>query len=105
MTINAQPGQWYTHLETGQIFEIVALDEASTSIEIQYVDGDIDEIDAEAWDQLPLGYAAAPEDPGAGFDGANGFSAQLGIDGDSPLNPPLDLDNFEPELFPGSEDF
>ncbi len=55
-------GQWYTRWDKGEIFQVVGCDEGSRSIEIQYFDGDLDEIDSESWSGLPLTSAEAPED-------------------------------------------
>ena len=35
---------WYQHLDKGLIFEIVAIDDDNETIEIQYIDGNLDEI-------------------------------------------------------------
>ncbi|MBB3168517.1 DUF6763 family protein [Simiduia aestuariiviva] len=96
-------GQWYSNRETGQYFEIVALDVNSTTIEIQYVDGSLDEIDAEMWSQLDLLTAAPPEDPTSGYETMDGDAGQCGIDGDPP-NQPFDIERLEPDTFTGSED-
>jgi hypothetical protein len=55
-------GQWYNHLDKGDLFQIVALDEESGWIEIQEFDGDLDEIDFEEWRQMRIEAAAPPED-------------------------------------------
>ncbi len=54
-------GKWYRH-ENGQLFEVVAQDETDRTIEIQYFDGTIEELDGEAWAELQLEEAQAPED-------------------------------------------
>jgi len=55
-------GQWYNHLDKGDLFQVVALDEESGWIEIQEFDGDLDEIDVEEWRQMRIEAAAPPED-------------------------------------------
>ncbi len=55
-------GQWYTRWDKGEIFQVTAYDEESRTAEIQTFDGDLDEIDAETWAALPLGFAEPPED-------------------------------------------
>ena len=40
-------GDWYR--SHGQIFEVVAIDDAEQVIEIQHADGDLEEIDFEDW--------------------------------------------------------
>ena len=58
----ARIGQWYTRWDKGEIFQVVGYDPKSRTIETQTFDGDIDEIDLEAWIGLPLGFAEPPED-------------------------------------------
>ena len=55
-------GQWYRHLDKGEVFQVVGLDEPSGTIEIQSFDGDVDEIDAEAWNGLLVERTEQPED-------------------------------------------
>jgi hypothetical protein len=45
---NPGVGQWY-RLNGGPPFEIVALDEDDGSIEVQYEDGTLEELDVEDW--------------------------------------------------------
>jgi hypothetical protein len=58
-------GQWYRDV-SDELFEIVAIDAADESIEVQYFDGSIAEMDFDSWnDQLrdgALELADAPED-------------------------------------------
>jgi hypothetical protein len=58
----AQVGQWYARRDKGEIFQVIGADEESRTVEIQTFDGDLDEIDADAWAALPLALAAQPED-------------------------------------------
>jgi hypothetical protein len=55
-------GHWYNHLDKGDLFQVVALDEPSGTIEIQEFDGALDELDLEEWLQMDIEPAAAPED-------------------------------------------
>lgn len=55
-------GCWYNHLDKGDLFQVVALDDASGTIEIQEFDGGLDEVDFEEWRQMFIEPAAAPED-------------------------------------------
>jgi hypothetical protein len=65
--VGPQPGigDWY-RLTGGELFEVVALDEDDGTIEIQYFDGTIEEMDVEdwndQWDDGALEAAEAPED-------------------------------------------
>jgi hypothetical protein len=58
-------GDWY-RLNGGALFEVVALDEDDGTIEIQYFDGTVEEMDVEdweaQWDDGALESAEAPED-------------------------------------------
>lgn len=63
-----QIGQWYAHTDKGASFQVVGRDDQSRTIEIQYVDGDVDEVDAEAWATLALERAEPPEDETAPMD-------------------------------------
>ena len=55
-------GQWYKHLDKGDTFVVTGYDEKSHSIETQGANGDLDEIDEETWNILPLEVAAPSED-------------------------------------------
>jgi hypothetical protein len=55
-------GQWYTHADKGELFQVVGRDDEAHTIEIQFVDGDVDEMDNETWATLPLEAAEPPED-------------------------------------------
>ncbi|MBL8258400.1 MAG: hypothetical protein JNM60_01135 [Candidatus Competibacteraceae bacterium] len=61
-------GNWYRNEETGNDFEVVALDEDAQTIEIQYFDGEVEELDLDAWYELPLEMIEAPEDWSGPFD-------------------------------------
>lgn len=58
-------GDWY-RLSGGALFEVVALDDDDGTIEIQYFDGTVEEMDIEDWDTQwedgALEAAEAPED-------------------------------------------
>jgi hypothetical protein len=55
-------GNWYRHLDKGQMFKVVALDETTALVEFQHFDGDIEEVDLATWRGMDLEIAAAPED-------------------------------------------
>ncbi|MGQ0430108.1 MAG: DUF6763 family protein [Gammaproteobacteria bacterium] len=61
-------GAWYSHRDKGEMFQVVALDEQSGTIEIQEFDGGIDELDLEEWRELAVDSAAQPEDWGGPLD-------------------------------------
>jgi hypothetical protein len=58
-------GQWYRGA-TNELFEVVAIDDQDQTIEIQYFDGTVAEVDFESWNEQLLDEqidaADAPED-------------------------------------------
>ena len=67
MEMDQEPvvGQWYRDIEQ-RLFEVVALDHEF--IEIQYFDGDVDELDADTWQQMSIFAVAEPGDGTGPFD-------------------------------------
>ncbi len=61
-------GQWYRHRDKGEMFRVVAVDSATGSIELQSFDGDVEEMDADAWRELDVEESGEPEDSSAPFD-------------------------------------
>jgi hypothetical protein len=55
------PGQWYQNLEEEESFRVLTVDEDSELLEIEYLDGDIEEIDLEAWHEMDLERIEEPE--------------------------------------------
>lgn len=64
-------GAWYQDATEDQIFEVVAIDEQAALIEIQYVDGEVSELDFETWQQMLLLSAKPPEDWRASYELSN----------------------------------
>jgi hypothetical protein len=94
-------GVWYIDLQLKQQFEVVAFDDSERTIEIQYVDGEVSEIDLEAWRQLPVELAAAPEDWSASYElerEDNPFDETASQVGDP-------LATIESDLFEGSDPY
>lgn len=54
--------QWYKNLDSELLFKVNAVDEDSEIVEIQYVNGDIDELDLAEWENLEVEFAEPPED-------------------------------------------
>jgi hypothetical protein len=63
MPTEADPivGNWYQHLDKGQRFVVVAVDSDDGLIEVQYFDGDVEEIDNDIWHEMELERVEAPE--------------------------------------------
>jgi hypothetical protein len=55
------PGQWYENLEEEEQFRVLSVDEDSELLEIEYLDGDIEEIDLETWHEMDLEKIQEPE--------------------------------------------
>jgi hypothetical protein len=65
--VKPEIGCWYRDARDRRL-EVVAFDEEAGLIEVQYFDGDIDELDREAWAETVLEEIAAPEDVTGPFD-------------------------------------
>lgn len=101
-SIDASIGAWYRDIELDALFEVVALDEVSRTVEVQYADGAIGEFDFESWQQLQLKPAAAPEDSDIAYE----LSNEDRWTDNSTLESWTDPITFlEPESYPGIEDF
>jgi hypothetical protein len=101
--LSPEIGQWYLHRDKGEIFRVTAYDEPTHTIEIQTFDGDLDEIDEEAWHTLPLERAGEPEDWTAPLDGIeldelNSDTEMTAADWAEPLQP------FQPHEEPRQEE-
>lgn len=93
--------QWYQDSRSGSLFEIVAIDRGT--IQVQYEDGEIADIDVESWQELQLLDAAAPEDWRSPFE----LDSDLDLDTDTPFHPTAwssPLTSVEPETMLGVED-
>lgn len=55
-------GAWYQDLEFLSSFEVVASDDKDDCVEIQYFNGEIEEVDLETWYELDLSPIPAPDD-------------------------------------------
>ncbi len=55
------PGQWYENVEEEESFRVLSVDEDSELVEIEYLDGDIEEIDLETWHEMDLEHTQEPE--------------------------------------------
>jgi hypothetical protein len=55
------PGQWYENVEEEESFRVLSVDEDSERLEIEYLDGDIEEIDLETWREMDLERIEEPE--------------------------------------------
>jgi hypothetical protein len=67
MATGADPivGNWYEDLDNGQQFEVLEVNEDRRTIEIQYPNGDIDELDLSDWYDMDLEAVEGSEGVGA----------------------------------------
>ncbi|MGH8226718.1 MAG: DUF6763 family protein [Steroidobacteraceae bacterium] len=79
-------GHWY-RMEGG-LFEVVAIDDDDATVEIQYFDGTVEEMDLEDWEahceEHTLETADAPEDWRGSVDVESDESSRSGPRGDEP---------------------
>ena len=54
-------GKWYRDLEEEESFLVLSVDEDQELVEIQHLDGDIEEIDLDAWTEMDVEPAEEPE--------------------------------------------
>ena len=56
-----EPGQWYEDLDREEVFKVVSVDPDEVQVRIQWLDGEYEDIDLEAWNELDLEQAEEPE--------------------------------------------
>ena len=61
-------GQWYEDLENEETFQVLKVDEDREIVEIQHLDGDVEELDVDGWAELDLELTGEPE----GWSGSKG---------------------------------
>jgi hypothetical protein len=54
-------GQWYEDLEENEVFRVLSVDPDEEIVEVQYENGDIEEMDLDTWHELDLERAQEPE--------------------------------------------
>ncbi|MCC5812520.1 MAG: hypothetical protein JJU06_19335 [Ectothiorhodospiraceae bacterium] len=67
MQYKPEIGDWY-ETTAGDLFEVVALDDEEGTVEIQYFDGAIEELDMETWLEMELMVVGPPEDYSGSLD-------------------------------------
>jgi hypothetical protein len=55
------PGKWYENREEEETFRVLSVDEDDELVEIEYDDGEIEELDLDTWHELDLEPTEAPE--------------------------------------------
>ena len=79
-------GAWYLEIETKERFEVVAKDEESNTIEIQYFSGEIEELDTDTWFAMHLASIASPKDWSGPFEVDKEEFSELGDEVIHPRN-------------------
>jgi len=54
-------GQWYENIDENESFRVLSVDEDAELVELEYLDGDIEEIDLETWHEFDLDKIEEPE--------------------------------------------
>lgn len=54
-------GQWYENIDENDSFRVLSVDEDAELIKIEYLDGDIEELDADIWAEFDLDKIEQPE--------------------------------------------
>jgi hypothetical protein len=70
--MNAQQpgiGDWY-RLQDGELFEVIAVDEADGTVEVQYFDGTLEEMELEDWLAQSAGGVIKPAEPPEDYRGS-----------------------------------
>lgn len=55
------PGQWFEDLDREEVFKVVSVDPDDMLVRIQWLDGEVEDLDLEAWNELDLDQASEPE--------------------------------------------
>ena len=54
-------GQWYENIDESESFRVLSVDADAELVEIEYLDGDIEEIDLDTWAEFDLDKIEQPE--------------------------------------------
>jgi Family of unknown function (DUF6763) len=54
-------GQWYENLEEDEVFQVLSVDPDQEIVELQYDDGDVEELDLDTWHEMDLELSQEPE--------------------------------------------
>ncbi|HKU90073.1 MAG TPA: DUF6763 family protein [Steroidobacteraceae bacterium] len=55
------PGKWFENKEEDETFRVLSVDEDDELVEIEYLDGEIEELDLDTWHELDLEPTEEPE--------------------------------------------
>lgn len=60
-------GSWYEDVPSESVFEVVAIDEYAGTVEIQYSEGSLDQLDLNQWDPVTFRPTSPPGDTLSAF--------------------------------------
>jgi hypothetical protein len=89
-------GQWYQTPQGAQ-FEVVAIDEDEGTIEIQYFDGQIEELSFDEWPERGFTASAEPEDWSGPFDDLEADDLGYTDTNVPPMVQPYKIEDFDKE--------
>lgn len=75
-------GDWYRNID-GDTYEVVAIDEDDGTVEIQFFDGSVEELDLDTWFESVLEPVEPPEDWSGSLDIER---EDYGVDIDEPMS-------------------
>jgi hypothetical protein len=55
------PGKWFENKDEDETFRVLSVDEDDELVEIEYLDGEIEELDLDTWHELDLEPTEEPE--------------------------------------------
>jgi hypothetical protein len=89
------PGKWFENKEEDETFRVLSVDEDDELVEIEYLDGEIEELDLDTWHELDLEPTEEPE----------GWSDEADEDDDEEDDEDFDDDEDEDEDDDEDDDF
>jgi hypothetical protein len=95
-------GQWYENIEEDETFRVLSVDEDGELVEIEYLDGDIEELDLDTWHELDLERIEEPE--GWAADEAEDAAKDKKDDDEDEEDEDLDEDDEDDEDWDDDED-
>jgi hypothetical protein len=54
-------GQWYENIDEDETFRVISVDEDAELIEVEYEDGEVEELDLDTWTEFNLEKTVQPE--------------------------------------------
>jgi len=90
-------GHWLEDIDEGRTFKVLAIDEDAETVVIQYLDGNVENIDLASWHQMNLDEIDSPENWSGLFDDVepDDFGYVDIVLRDELLSPPDELDGYE----------